>query len=572
MRSPSPSVVPTTCISLLSELQIIWDEIGESVPARDAMLLQLEHECLDIYRRKVMDAKNYLASLHKKLADSRSEIGDIAAALGDGIPSLSTAHSGLQQQLEVAKAVLEQMTSEKVERMNQFLEVQSQIDRISGEITGKESSTAPAVPQVNDRDLTLKRLGDLKLQLHELQNEKSVRIQRVKSHIKTIHQLSIVMSLDFLETVGEVHPSLAAQAGDEVKSISNDTLARLTNAINSLTDEKGKRLEKLQNLGRNLIELWNLMDMPFEDQKLFPHVTSLMSSSVDKVTMQGSLALDVIEQTEVEVERLNILKASKMKELVFKRQNELEEIYREVHMDVDSNAARQILLGLMESENVYMTDLLASMDDQVVKAKEQARSRKEILDKVEKWKHAADEEKWLDEYEKDVNRYSAGKGAHKSLNRAEKARILVNKLPSMVEGLTAKVLAWESEKGIPFLYHKAPLLQTLEEYTVFLQERDEEKRRAREQRRLQEQKSMEQEVKYGSRPLVKKPLGQSNTLSTPMGTPNARRISTPGRPVPGLSSARASASASNKQRSRADHAPLFNYVALSKEDASSRGN
>lgn len=38
-----------------------------------------------------------------------------------------------------------------------------------------------------------------------------------------------------------------------------------------------------------------------------------------------------------------------MRELVFKRQNELEEIYRVVHMDVDSGAARQILNDLIDS-------------------------------------------------------------------------------------------------------------------------------------------------------------------------------------------------------------------------------
>lgn len=40
------------------------------------------------------------------------------------------------------------------------------------------------------------------------------------------------------------------------------------------------------------------------------------------------------------------------------------------------------------------------MDDQIVKAKEQALSRKDILDKVEKCKFAFEEDKWLDEYEK----------------------------------------------------------------------------------------------------------------------------------------------------------------------------
>lgn len=46
-----------------------------------------------------------------------------------------------------------------------------------------------------------------------------------------------------------------------------------------------------------------------------------------------------------------------------------------------------------------MSDLLSSMDDQITKAKEQALSRKDILDKVEKWKVASREENWLDEYE-----------------------------------------------------------------------------------------------------------------------------------------------------------------------------
>ncbi|XP_059436925.1 65-kDa microtubule-associated protein 5-like [Corylus avellana] len=176
-----------------------------------------------------------------------------------------------------------------------------------------------------------------------------------------------------------------------------------------------------------------------------------------------------------------------MKELVFKRQNELEEIYRGVHMDVDSDVAREILGSLVDSGNVDLSDLLSSMDDQIAKAKEQALSRKDILDKVEKWRYAIEEEKWLEEYERDENRYSAGRGAHKNLKRAEKARNLVSKISSICENLTAKVKAWEMEKGIPFLYDKVPVLQSLEEYSVLRQEKEEEKRKFREQKRLQEQ-------------------------------------------------------------------------------------
>lgn len=131
-----------------------------------------------------------------------------------------------------------------------------------------------------------------------------------------------------------------------------------------------------------MIELWDLLDTPPDERKRFEHVTSLISSSVDEVLRQGSLGVDIIEQVapfflkkkkielsmfqdyctfllmlnihcynqvELQVQSLNVLKASKMKELVLKRQNELEEIYRGVHIDVNSDAARQILINLIES-------------------------------------------------------------------------------------------------------------------------------------------------------------------------------------------------------------------------------
>ena len=49
---------------------------------------------------------------------------------------------------------------------------------------------------------------------------------------------------------------------------------------------------------------------------------------------------------------------------------------------------------------VDLSEMLFRMDDQIRQAKEEAQSRKDILDRVEKWKYAAEEENWLDEYEK----------------------------------------------------------------------------------------------------------------------------------------------------------------------------
>lgn len=73
-----------------------------------------------------------------------------------------------------------------------------------------------------------------------------VRLQKVNGHIHTIHELSVVMSFDFLETVNEIHPSLAGQTAGQSKSISNGTLASLPSKINSLKEEKEQRLLKVR--------------------------------------------------------------------------------------------------------------------------------------------------------------------------------------------------------------------------------------------------------------------------------------------------------------------------------------
>jgi Ase1/PRC1/MAP65 family protein len=49
---------------------------------------------------------------------------------------------------------------------------------------------------------------------------------------------------------------------------------------------------------------------------------------------------------------------------------------------------------------VDLSDLMVRMDGRIAKAREQAISRKDILEKVEKWKFAVEEESWLDEYER----------------------------------------------------------------------------------------------------------------------------------------------------------------------------
>ncbi|KAA8520526.1 hypothetical protein F0562_014782 [Nyssa sinensis] len=152
-----------------------------------------------------------------------------------------------------------------------------------------------------------------------------------------------------------------------------------------------------------------------------------------------------------------------------------------------------------ESGVIDPSFLLEQIELQISKAKEEAFSRKDILDKVEKWFAACEEEFWLEDYNRDDNRYNAGRGTHLILKRAEKARALVNKIPAMVEALISKVMAWEKERGVEFSYDGGRLLSMLEQYSILKQEKELEHQRQRDQKKLQGQLIAEQEALFGSK-------------------------------------------------------------------------
>lgn len=63
--------------------QIIWDEVGESDAEKDRMLLELERECLEVYRRKVDQANKCRAQLRQAIADAEAELAAICSSIGE---------------------------------------------------------------------------------------------------------------------------------------------------------------------------------------------------------------------------------------------------------------------------------------------------------------------------------------------------------------------------------------------------------------------------------------------------------------------------------------------------------
>lgn len=518
----------TTCGTLLYELQIIWNEVGESDAERDKMLLELEQECLEVYRRKVDQANKCRAQLRQAIADSEAELAAICSSMGERpvhIRQSDQNPGSLKAELRAILPQVEEMRRRKFDRKNQFLEILDQIQKIKCEIYRSTEHTSNSI--VDETDLSLRKLEELHKELQTLQNEKSERLKKVLDHLNSLNSLCLVLGLDFKQTVNEVHPSLGESEG--TKNISNETIEQLAIAIKRLREVKIQRMQRLQDLATSMLELWNLMDTPIEEQQMFQNVTSNIAASEDEITEPNMLSVDFIKYVEAEVSRLEELKTSKMKELVLKKRFELEEICRKTHLIAESDNALDIAIEAIESGAIDAGSVLEQIEFQIAKVKEEAFSRKEILEKVEKWMAACEEECWLEEYNRDENRYNAGRGAHLTLKRAEKARALVNKLPAMVEALASKTTAWENERGFEFTYDGIRLLSMLEEYTILRQEKELERKRQRDQKKLQGQLIAEQEALYGSKP-------------SPMKNQSARK-------GPRLSSGGASCGATNRRLS-----------------------
>nr|GMD62052.1 65-kDa microtubule-associated protein 3-like [Ipomoea batatas] len=484
----------TTCCSLLSELQKIWDEIGEPEIERDKMLCQLEQECLEAYRRKVDQASRSCAQLRQAVAESEAELVRICGALGEQPVNVRQSSRSLKTELQAIMPLLEEMKKRKLERKHQFSEVLDQIDSVLKELS-KSRKELQHMIALDESDLSLRRLEDMKTHLLSLQKEKSDRLKQVLDHLESLNSLCIVLGIDFKSTIGEIHPTLGDSSA--LKSVSTETIERLSAAIHKLREVKIQRLHMLQDLATTIVELWNLMDMPVEEQQLFHNVTRAIAASESELSEPNALSLDLLKSVEIEVSRLQEMKSSKMKEVLLKKRITLEELCRKAHLAIDDSI--EFSDETLESGAIDPSHLLEQIEIQISKVKEEAFSRKEILEKVEKWLAACEEESWLEEYNRNDNRYNGGRGTHLMLKRAEKARALVNKIPGMLEALTSRAKGWERERGVPFLYDGVSILSMLEQYGLLKVEKELERQRQRDQKKLQGQLMAEQEALFGSK-------------------------------------------------------------------------
>ncbi|KAL3839024.1 hypothetical protein ACJIZ3_023615 [Penstemon smallii] len=324
----------------------------------------------------------------------------------------------VHQQLSSVVPLVEDLKLKKEERLKQFADIKTQVEKINGEISGYGNQNVAPISYLNleEQDLSLRKLTEYQSNL-------------LMDHVNKIHTLSSVLCLDFGKIVNDVHPSLHESSPKQVTNISDSTLDGLDQAITRLKTERKIRFQKLNDVAGSLFELWKLMDTRKEEKVNFLRITSILGLQESEIVQPSSLSLEIIFLTEIQepniVERLTKLKANRMKELVMMKKSELDDICCKTHIQPDLSTAPDKTNAMIDSGLVDPCELLANIESQIYKAKDEALSRGEIMDRIDKWLSACNEKNWLEDYIKGENRYCAGRGVHINLKRAERARITI---------------------------------------------------------------------------------------------------------------------------------------------------
>ncbi|KAF8762597.1 hypothetical protein HU200_009286 [Digitaria exilis] len=255
-------------------------------------------------------------------------------------PSMQTEKMAgtLKEQLNSITPALQEMQMRKEARVKQFMEVQTEIQRIASEIAGRLGNEAV---NVNEEDLSLKKLEEFQSELQRLKREKSDRLCKVEEYKVLIHNFAKVMGMDPSKILANVHPRLLDGPNEQqTKNISDDILKKLNMTVQQLKEEKNNRREKviyhtsstnhcsytwLANTFRlsgsdtrkqtglthfiftrvlfcsskpckALTNLWDTLDTTMEERQPYGQINILAMTSVNGMLGPGSLTLETIQQ------------------------------------------------------------------------------------------------------------------------------------------------------------------------------------------------------------------------------------------------------------------------------------
>ncbi|MCL7048412.1 hypothetical protein MKW94_017602, partial [Papaver nudicaule] len=270
----------------VGHLHQIWEEVGVSDDERHKTWIQMNQEFLDIYKRKIDQAAKSRACF-PQVSESANcyALEQLLEHIWCDCVKDDERNKILRQIdeecLDVFKRKVDEASKTRADLHQELADAKIELARLaSGKKTVPDKSTGTIKEQLAAIYLQLEHLGST---LQEVLPSKS----SIEGFMQTVGELCYVLGMDSVRILHEVHPSLT---GLRSESINNETLSKLTNI--------------LQELAEQLLCMWEMMDTSPEERSKFTYVTDCIEATVDNVTTYGALDLDLINEAQDELRRL----------------------------------------------------------------------------------------------------------------------------------------------------------------------------------------------------------------------------------------------------------------------------
>ena len=460
MLSPSRTIAETLtqlATSTGEQLEEIWDEVGYSPEDRAAQISDLIVHFRDICEQKIVEERGVAETFRQTIAESKEEMKKLSASLHldvtDSHPSLQTSSTGpsaqtLSDELATLEASLESLRATAAAAKEDIRECHEYLAEAHASL-GIDMD-----PSWNDTDsdLTAQRRAQFHKKKSEMKEELSSRTKAVVQLVRDCQQLMDELCVDS-ETdaiTRRIAGSLvrskdgsfimaSKKRSDSCVGISARALEELTKQVAKLHKEKKRRKQKLQQMGSEIAQLWEKLRVPVEEQMTFTK------------SVQG-LGQDTMEKGEAELERLHLLKAEKLGNLIAEARDVITDLWSQTNATSETRESFEAFK--IRDDSLFDDELLEKHDDYIATLQTRLEQMRPILRLIERRQVVLQERYEYEELQKDSDRLKQrGAAMTKQLMAEERmAKRIKRDLPKMTEHLIERLADWKESHGSDFQF------------------------------------------------------------------------------------------------------------------------
>jgi len=456
MLSPSRTIAETLtqlASSTGHQLEEIWDEVGYSPDDRAAQLSDLIVKFRDICENKMAEERGVAETFRQTIAEAKEEIKKLSTSLKVNADShmlddSATGAQTLSDELATLEASLEGLRTAAATAKKDLRECRDYL---------VEAHTALGIdmdPSWRDieSDLTARRIADFHRKKSEMKEELTTRTAAVVQLVRDCQQLMEELCMEPEKDGSELDRRIAGslvrskegsfimaskRRSDTCVGISAKALEELTQRVAKLHKEKLRRKAKLQQMGGEIAVLWEKLRVPVEDQMQFTK------------SVQG-LGNDTIEKGEAELQRLHVLKAEMLGNLIAEARDVISDLWDQTNATPESRQSFSPFF--VRDDTLFDDELLEKHDDYIGTLQARLEQMRPILRLIERREMVLHERYEYEELQKDSDRLQQrGAALTKQLMAEEKmAKRIKRDLPKLTEVLIEKLAEWNKVHGCDF--------------------------------------------------------------------------------------------------------------------------